>query len=154
MARSVLGVIAGYLVMFLLVFASFSGAYLVMGAEAAFRPDSYEVSGLWLVTSLVLGLLAAVAGGYVCAAVSRRDLAPVILAGVVLVFGMIAAFQALTASGEGPARAGDVPNLAAAAQARTPPWVALLNPLVGAAGVLAGARLRRRSTSRAVGAAA
>jgi hypothetical protein len=154
MARSVLGVIAGYLVMLLLVFASFSGAYLLLGSEAAFRPGSYEVSGLWLVTSFVLGLLAAVAGGYVCAAVSRRDLAPVVLAGFVLIFGMIAALPALTASGEGPVRTGDVPNLAAAQQARTPGWVALLNPLVGAAGVLGGARLRRQSPSPPVEAVA
>ncbi|HZI17080.1 MAG TPA: hypothetical protein VEY09_00655 [Pyrinomonadaceae bacterium] len=154
MARSVLGVIAGYLAMVLLVFLTFSGAYLLMGAEGAFRPASYEVSGLWLATSFVLSLLAATAGGYVCAAVSRRDVAPVVMAGVVLVFGLMAAGQSMRAGGESPARTGDVPNLAAAQQARTPPWVALLNPLVGAAGVLAGARLRDDGHDPAAGAAA
>jgi hypothetical protein len=154
MARSVLGVIAGYVVMALLVFASFSAAYLLMGADGAFRPNSYEVSGLWLATSFVLALLAAVAGGYVCAAISRRTLAPLVLAVVVLVLGMMAAAPALTARGESPVRTGDVPNLAAASQARTPPWVALLNPLVGAAGVLAGARLRGERPGRAAEAVA
>jgi len=154
MARSVLGVIAGYVVMVLLVFATFSGAYLLMGAEGAFRPDSYDVSGLWLLTSFVLAFLAAVAGGYVCAAVSRRDLAPLVLAVVVMAFGLISAVQTLSARGESPVRTGDVPNIAAAQQARMPPWVALLNPLVGAAGVLAGARLRRAAPGSAAEAVA
>ena len=38
--RTIVGVIAGYLVMALLIFATFSAAYLLMGADAAFMPGS------------------------------------------------------------------------------------------------------------------
>ncbi|MDQ3667052.1 MAG: hypothetical protein M3410_10870 [Acidobacteriota bacterium] len=42
MLRAVLAVIVGYVVMVLLVFATFSLAYLLMGADGAFRPGTYK----------------------------------------------------------------------------------------------------------------
>jgi hypothetical protein len=143
MAREIVGVIVGYVVMVLVVFTTFSAAYLLMGADAAFRPGTYQVSGLWLAVSFALGLVAAVAGGYVCASVARTKRAPLVLAAVVVFLGLLAAIPALTAPAETPVRTGDVPNMEAMRQARTPAWVALVNPLVGAVGVVVGARLRR-----------
>lgn len=59
MWRSVVSVVVGYVVLSLVIFATFSAAYLAMGADAAFHPGSYVVSTLWLVVSFVLGFLAA-----------------------------------------------------------------------------------------------
>ena len=143
MYRSIAAVVVGYLVMFLLVFTLFTAAYLAMGTEAAFTPGTYEVSTLWVVISFVLGLVAALVGGYVCAAIARRGKAPLALAALVLGLGLLFAIPMLTAPKASAPRAGGVPNLEAMRNARTPGWVALLNPFVGAVGVLLGARLKR-----------
>lgn len=147
MIRNIGAVILGYIAMALLIFLTFSAAYLLMGASGAFNPGTYEVSGLWLAASFVLGLMAAVGGGYVCAAVAGRSRAPLALAVLVLVIGLLAAIPELKAASDGvapPPRTGAVSNMEAMQNAVLPVWIALLNPLVGAAGVLLGARIRRK----------
>jgi hypothetical protein len=144
MVRVIGAVVLGYLTTAVLVFGLFTLAYLAMGADGAFRPGSYEPSDAWVWTSFALGLLAAVTGGMVCAAVGRSWNATLALAAVVVVLGLLSAVPVLTgAQGEPEARAGAVPNMEAMMKARTPAWVALLNPVVGAAGVVLGGRLRR-----------
>jgi hypothetical protein len=145
MLRSIAGVVIGYVVLALIVFVSFSITYLVIGAEGAFRPGSYDVSTLWLVISFVLGLIAAVVGGYVCAAIAKNSKAPMILAGIVLVLGLLIAIPVLMTpdSGTVQGREGNVGNFEAMQNAKQPGWVAILNPIVGAIGVIYGGRLRR-----------
>src|SRR5881394_1855431 len=48
MLRTLGGEIVGYLVMAILITAIFIGAFLVLGIERAFQPDSYEISALWI----------------------------------------------------------------------------------------------------------
>ncbi len=81
MWRSIGAVILGYVAMAAAVFVTYTLAYLIMGADGAFRPDSYDVSGLWLVASIVLGLIAAVIGGLICVNVAKDARAPLALAG-------------------------------------------------------------------------
>jgi hypothetical protein len=129
------------------IFVSFSVAYVAMGPERAFQPGSYEASGLWLVTSFVLGFIAAVISGLVCAAMARGSKAHLGLAGLVVVLGLLMAIPTLS-SPKGPAeRKADVPTLEAMQNARQPAWVAFLNPFVGAAGVLVGASTRRKNSN-------
>lgn len=147
MVRNIGGVILGYIVMALLIFLTFSAAYLLMGAGGAFKPETYEVSGFWIAVSFVLGLIAAVVGGYVCSSVARGSRAPLALAVLVLVLGLLAAIPELRAINDGGLRAvrtGEVSNMEAMQNAVQPVWVVLLSPFVSAAGVLIGARLRRR----------
>jgi hypothetical protein len=144
MARTIGAVILGYLVMAALIFATFTAAYLAMGADAAFRPGTYEPSSLWIVVSFILGFAAAVAGGWVCAAVGREGRAVSILAVVVLLLGIALAMPALRRTPTSEPRLGNVSNMEAMTKAQMPGWIALLNPLVGAAGVLIGGRLRSR----------
>lgn len=142
MARMIGGVILGYVVMAALIFAAFSGAYLAMGTEAAFQPGSYEPSSLWIAVSFVLGFAASAAGGWVCATVARDGRVTSILAAVVLLLGLALAVPALRRTAPLEPRLGDVPNMEAMTKAHQPGWIALLNPLIGAAGVLIGGRLR------------
>ena len=137
------GVILGYVVMAALILAAFSGAYLAMGAGAAFRPGTYEPSSLWIFVSFIFGFAAAVAGGWVCAAVARDGRAPWILAFLVLGLGLLLALPALRRTPTMEPRLGNVPNMDAMTKAYTPTWIALLNPVIGAAGALLGGRLRR-----------
>lgn len=145
MGRSILAVVAGYLAMGFLVFALFTGAYLSMGADKAFQPQSYDPSMLWIIVSFVLGLIAAVIGGVVCAAIAKRPRPVTALALAVVVLGVLLAFPTIAAAPDPAPRTGDVPNLEAMTKARTPAWVAFANPVVGAVGVmLGGAMMRRR----------
>ena len=147
MVRSVIAVVVGYVVMFALVFVTFTAAYLAMGADRALQTGSYDVSALWLAVGFALSVLAAVAGGYVCAWIARRRGPAVALAGLVLVLGLAMALMgALAPPADRPStRTGDVGNLEAMKYARTPTWIALINPLIGSAGVLMGARMREKA---------
>ena len=144
MLRKIAGIVAGYVVVAILVFATFTLAYLAMGTDGAFRPGTYEVSHLWLAASIVLGLAAAVVGGLVCRIVSRSSRASLVLALLVLVLGLVMAFMALaTPDVERPSvRAGDVGNTEAMNNARQPDWLTVINPFLGAFGVMIGARLK------------
>lgn len=142
MGRAIAGVILGYLAMFVVLFVTFTGAYLAMGTERAFKPGVYDVSMLWVVMSFAVSISAAVLGGVVCAAVAGRRSGPVmVLAILVLVLGLLMAIPTLGAKTDPGPRSGDVPNLEAMTKAQTPAWIALLNPLIGAAGVAAGGKL-------------
>lgn len=144
MGRLIGGVVAGYLLIFVLVFVSFSLGYLVVGVDGAFQPGTYDVSALWILISFALGFGAAVAGGVVCAAIARTPTGPRSLAVVVLVLGFLLAIPVVLGASEAPAvREASVGALAAMQNARQPVWIALLNPIVGAVGVLLGGGLRR-----------
>ena len=148
MGRAILSVVVGYVAMFAAIFLAFSGLYLLMGQDLSFRPGSYEPSLLWNVVSFALGIGAAVLGGYVCAWIARTATPPKVLAGVVLVVGLLSAVPVLmSAASPAEPRTGEVGNLDAMMKAKQPAWVAVANPFVGLAGVLLGARLRRRNAA-------
>ncbi|MFQ5700758.1 MAG: hypothetical protein ACE5HU_02825 [Acidobacteriota bacterium] len=145
--RLTAGVVGGYLVLAIVVFASLSAAYAVMGADRAFQPSTYDVSTLWMVTMFALNILAAVAGGWAGAAIGGNRGATLALAIVVMLVGILVAAPVLLAEQEEipKSRVGDVGMFEAMRDARQPAWVALLNPWIGAAGVLLGGRLWRNA---------
>jgi hypothetical protein len=147
MVRKVIGVIVGYIVMAVFIFLTFTATYLVMGAEQAFKPGNYNLSLRWILISVVLGLIAAIIGGYVCALIAKSSRATQVLAGIVLVLGLLVAIPALTANDIRPnVRPKQVPNIQAMQNARTPKWFALLNPIVSAVGILVGAGIRQQTS--------
>jgi len=156
MGRSILGVVAGYVVMFIVVFATFTAAYLIMGTEGAFQEGTFEPSTTWIAWSFILGLLAATLGGATCAAlVGAGSRAPMALAGVVLILGLLMAIPVFMAAGDAEdpkVRTGDLSNFEAMSQAEQPLFVAVANPFVGAFGVLIGASVVRRKQSGPSGA--
>lgn len=139
MGRVIGGVVAGYLAMAAVVFVGLTAAYVAMGADRAFLPGSYDVSVMWILTSLVVGFAAALLGGKVARAIARRATGPRALAAVVVVLGLVLAFAAMGGSQEAAGlRAGAVNALDAMQRAQTPLWVMLVNPVIGALGVLVG----------------
>lgn len=142
MARTIAGVIVGYLVIALVVFAVFSLAYLALGADGAFQSGTYAPSALWIVLSFLFSFLAAWVGGRVAATIGRTPNAVIALAVVVVVLGLVFAIPVWQRTGEPAPRMETVGNMEAMRQAHMPLWVALLTPLVGAAGVIVGGRRR------------
>jgi hypothetical protein len=115
-----------------------------MGANGAFKPGVFDPSLLWIGVTFFLGFLAALVGGYTCLAIAKTKRAAQVLAGLVLLLGILVAIPALTANDRRPnMRVGDVSNMDAMRKARTPGWVALMNPVIGAVGVMVGAGLRQ-----------
>lgn len=146
MLRIVGSVIAGYVVMAIAIMVLFAAAYPVLGLDRLFVPGTYQTSMGWILLSILLGVACAAAGGWVAARLAPGSSAPWWLAAMVMALGLLSAAAAVMS--EDPARGGPRPDGAAMvdvmAHAQQPVWVALLNPLLGAAGVLAGARAGRR----------
>lgn len=145
MLRGIAGVIVGYIIMAIVLFVVFTGAYLAMGPDTAFQAGTYQISFPWIVLSLVVGFLAALLGGFLCAWIAGGRKAPMVLAGIVLVIGLLFGVIASMAPvrPEDHTRPAEVSNLEAMQHARQPLWFNLLNPLIGAAGVFFGGRLKR-----------
>jgi hypothetical protein len=144
MWRTIGAVVVGYLVMFVFVFVSFTIAFLVMGTEGAFKGGSYDVSTLWIVVSFVLGFIAALLGGQVCAMIAKSPNAPWALAVVLLLLGLAMAWPTLAPPDDGQptTRGAEVTSMEAMQRAKQPPAVAFVNPFIGAIGVLLGGRLK------------
>lgn len=144
MLRTIGAVVGGYLAIFLVVFATLSLAYMAMGADGAFHAGTYDVTPMWLIVSFILSFIAAVIGGLVAVSISDNPKVPMALAIVVVVLGLLSAIQVFTSDPVTTVRTADVGNMQAMMSARQPTWVAVLSPLIGALGVMVGARLKRR----------
>ena len=149
MVRNILGVVLGYVAMFAFVFISFTVLYLILGADGSFESGTYEVSFVWIIISFILGLAAAVLGGYLCVLISKNNKAVLVLAALVLIFGIAMAIPALGESADDvyEMRKNDVSNMEAMQNAKQPPVVLLLNPIIGALGVFAGSKLKKVKTT-------
>lgn len=149
MVRNILGVVLGYVAIFVFVFITFTVLYFILGADRSFEPGTYEVSFIWIILSFILGLAAAVLGGYICVLISKNKKAALVLAGLVLVLGIVMAIPALgdTTNEVQEMRSTDVPNMEAMQKAKQPAVMLLVNPIIGALGVFAGSKLRKEETA-------
>ena len=145
--RTALGVIVGYILMFVLQVAAFMTIYTVMGANWSFKPASYQASTRWTVMQFVVLFVTATIAGLVCALIARGGKATLMLAAVVLVLGFAlgAAATAMRPADTHEVRTGNVANMDAMNKARHPMWVVFLGPVIAAVGVVAGGKLKRRT---------
>ena len=146
MLRNILGGIAGYVVMVVVALAGIGVAWLALGGSGAFDGEGPYPSTAWIVLNLMSGLIAAFLGGLAARKIGRSPLAVMILAGLVLVLGII---LALTAESSYAKRepvekpVAEMSFMEAGQHAKQPTWYNWVIPLVGAAGALAGGRDRR-----------
>ncbi len=141
MGRTIGAVIVGYLIMFVVVFGGLTAAYMAIGADRAFQAGTYDVSGLWIGVMSAVGLIAAMAGGWVCATIAGRGGVKA-LAGLVLILGILFAIPVLFASpnAEKKVRPADVSMMTAMSESQQPAWAAILNPVLGVVGVMIGGK--------------
>lgn len=146
MARSIIGVIVGYVVMIILQVAAFMTLYAVMGTNWSFKPHSYQASTRWTLAQFLIIALTAAVAAVVCAVIAKGGRAPLVLAVVVLVLGLIAAVAKTTLQpvDKNKLRLGSLTQMEAMNKAWHPTWVLFLGPFVGAAGVMVGSKLKRR----------
>ncbi len=152
--RAIAGVIVGYIVMFAGVFVTLSIAWSVLKADGAFlEAPSWEHSTTWIAVSLVLGLAAAIIGGFVCALIAvKGSKAPIALAVFIVIMGAISAVAQLAKNNteeQPPPRTAETSMFEAIQYAQVPMLSLIGNPIVGAIGALIGARLRGGKDQRA-----
>jgi hypothetical protein len=147
MARTIIGVIVGYIAMFILNFCVFVGLYAVVGPDNAFKPHRYLASNRWIAMSAALIFITAIIAGLICAVIARGGKAPLALAVVVIVLGFLLAIPAVmkARANADVIRMGDVPSMVAAQRAYWPIWTPFIFPIISAIGVIIGGKLKRRS---------
>ena len=147
MARAIIGVIVGYVVMFILNFLGFVTLYAVIGPDQAFEPGRYLASNKWIAISFVIIFITGIIAGLVCAAIAKGGKAPFALAIVVIVLGLLLAIPAMMKAQANAklVRGGNVPQMEAAQKAYWPTWTPFTFPIISAIGVLIGGKLKRRS---------
>jgi len=145
MARTIIGVIVGYVLMFILNFAAFVALYAVLGPEQAFEPGLYLASTKWIAISAIILLITGTIAGLVAALIARGGRAPLALAIVVVVLGVLLAIPAMMKANMNAklVRSGDVPSMQAAQLAYWPVWCPFAFPFISAIGVMVGGKLKR-----------
>jgi hypothetical protein len=149
MTRKVLGVIVGYIAMVAFVFITYTLLYLILGAEGAFEPKSYHVSFIWILLSIILSFLAAVAGGYICMLIAKDKKSSIIFAAIVFVLGLIFAIPKLGGYDaiKDQIRESTLSNMEAMNMAAQPDFILLLTPIIGAVGVVMGSKIKKKDES-------
>jgi hypothetical protein len=144
--RAIVAVIVGYVALVCAVFALLTASWMILGADGAFEPGTYQQSPTWLVVASVAGLIAAIIGGLVCALIAvKKSKAPTVLLCIVLILGILELVVNLTSDrGEPLPRTGSVTMTQAIEQAQPPIVFLIIMPIVGAIGVGIGARISGR----------
>lgn len=146
MNRTVLSVAAGFAATAVVLAAGLSLGWSRLGADQALLPGRWEASPSWVLSSLGVSLVAAIAGGFVCAALGRSMRAPSVLAALVFGAGVVGAGAILLMPHATSARGPDVGLLEAIRETRAL-WPVVATPFVAATGVLIGALRRLRGVA-------
>ncbi len=132
--------VLGYIVMFIVAFVLFLGTWSLLGAEGSFKPGEWDVSTSWIVASIALGFVVSMSGGFATSKAGQSTRAVWFLVAMVVVVGIV---QAIPEAGSLAPRPDGVSMFDAMSSLQQPRWLYAVNPIVGVAGVLLGARLAR-----------
>ena len=143
MLKSIVGIIVGYVAIFAVAFVAYTAAYLGLGAERAFEPGTYALSGTWIGLMFAITIISGLVGGLTCAAISKSRTAGLVFALIVFVLGFVFELPNIMGDHTPKARTGDVPNMEAMGKAQPPLWLCLVNPFLAGAAVLMGARMKK-----------
>ncbi len=146
MARSIIAVIASYVIMFVLNFLGFVTLYSIVGEDQAFKPRMYLASNRWIAMSCAFIFVSAIIAGLICAVIAKGGKANLALAIVIIVLGWLLAIPAVmkAKANSGMIRAGNTAQMEAAQKAYWPMWTPFTFPIISAVGVLVGGKLKKR----------
>jgi len=142
MGRAIGAAVVGYIVMAIIVFGGLTLVWVLFGPGGAFEPASWTTSLKWDLASLVVSVVAAVAGGYACGLISPGKRSVGILIGIVIVLGALSAVAAFMKGEPAGPRPESIAMFDAMSNARPPLWTAIVNPIIGVVGAAFGSRLR------------
>lgn len=139
MGRAIVGVVVGLIVSWVVVFAGLTAAYMGLGVEKVYKPGVYEVSSTWILVSIVVGLAGALIAGVTCAKIAKATKPAFVLALVMFVLGLVMVFMEMQKDHTPQPRLAEATMFEAMEKTTQPVWVAMLNPVIGSVGVIAGA---------------
>lgn len=155
MVRNIVGFVAGYIAIGVVVMGGFVAGPLLLGIDRVIAPGTYQATPLWLWIALAIGLVGAIVGGAVCRAIARSRTPAYVLMALVLVVGLAMAVRGKAASEDVAPRPEGLSAMDVLRQAqehgREPLFTKITNPLAGALGVLVGAHVvdrRKRAVAR------
>jgi len=143
MLKSIIGVIVGYVVMMLVAFAAYTAAYFGLGADRAFEPGTYALSGIWIGLVIAITSISGLIGGLTCAAISKSRTTGLVFALIVFVLGFVFELPNIMKDHTPVARTSDVSNMEAMGKAQPPGWLCIFNPFLAGAAVLMGTRMKK-----------
>ena len=167
MIRAILAVIVGFVVMAVWVMGTFAAAFFTLGESYAFDESTNQVTLVWCLLDLGLGLIGAVLGGFTAAAIGAGPTkTPVkVLAGLVLLLGLGQAAWMMYGPEAEPEPSTEVlfnepvaedpegllakvrAQMEAAMEYEQPTWYPFALPVVGLVGVLLGGKLKRKGAA-------
>ena len=145
MGRNILAVIVSYIIIGIVVIGLFTGVYMIMGEDWAYKPGVFDVSTGWIAVMLVSAVIAALVGGVVCALISKHSKGAVLsLVAVIVVLGVLGVVMETMKperTAEQMIRTPPTTVMDASTNSRQPLWIAVANPLIGVVGVMVGAMM-------------
>lgn len=143
MARSIVAVVVGYVALLFVNAMLFTGAYFVVGMDAAFEGDSFQISTLMALCGLTSAFIGGPAGGWICRRVARSETTVRVLIAIAFIVTLLSGVPMLLRSRPAQTRPPGMPRIEAMTQTFHPRWFSVLMPFVHAGGVAALAMRRR-----------
>ncbi|HBB94905.1 MAG TPA: hypothetical protein DC054_05900, partial [Blastocatellia bacterium] len=108
----------------------------------AFKAGIYEASTSWIGIAFVVNIVVAIIGGLICALIAKGGRAPLALAILAVVLGLVVAVADMNKGKKngGMVRTANTPNMEAVQKAYWPIWVPFTFPLTSAIGILIGGK--------------
>jgi hypothetical protein len=138
MVRSIIAVVASYIAMVILIMGAFAGMWFGMGPDRLLEPGLWTGNVFLCIAAPAITLIFGLFGGWMCAKIGRSTKPVMVLAGVVLVLGMLTAYFTLQKPEPTGPRAPGMSMTEIMEKGREPTWLAIFNPIGGAAAVLIG----------------
>ena len=149
MLRIIAGIIVGWIVMVVVVMATFAITMVALGLENILQPDSYWTTDTFNIIVLAGGFVAAIAGGVVCKAIARSSNATYALVTIVLAMGIVSAISNMNKA-DPPARTGDPTIEDMMMHGKEPNWFAITKVVLAVGGLIIGSAMisSRKSATR------
>lgn len=141
LTRSIIAVVVSYVAIAAIGMALFFALVVSLPKDQLLHPGTFHATAIVNTAAIFIGLLAATSGGVVCTRIGGPRPA-LVLAAIVFALGAAMGVQNQMKPDPG-ARPIDMPLMDVIAKAKEPTWIAVINPVLGAAGVMLGSRLAR-----------
>jgi hypothetical protein len=147
MLRIIAGIIVGWIVMAVLVMATFGITILAMGGlENVLQPGSWWTTDTFNIIVLIGGFIAAIVGGLVCGLIARKAGAGYTLATIMVVFGVGYAVMNFNEP-DPPARSEPATMQAMMEHGKEPNWFAISKTVAAVIGLIIGSSLVKKRSA-------
>lgn len=138
MLRSIVAVVVTYIAMTVLIMGLFAGLWFGLGPDRLLQPGSWKGNLFFSIAAPAITVVVGLFGGWMCAKIGRGRKPVMALGGLVLVVGLIVAYFTLQKPYPADPREPGLTMQQMMEKGREPTWLAILNPILGAATVLIG----------------